>query len=122
MHIKYSAKLSVQATVVLFVIIGITFVVKLNFFYLFVTKELFVSFFDLPNFLLKGLLQFYSSFFSILGRIIRITDEVIEYRKWIQETFPVESTELHDYKEYPTALHSPSYLPHPHIEDNLNIV
>ncbi|XP_014209789.1 non-canonical poly(A) RNA polymerase PAPD5 isoform X2 [Copidosoma floridanum] len=26
---------------------------------------------------------------SILGRIIRVTDEVIEYRKWIKETFPV---------------------------------
>ncbi|KAJ8668160.1 hypothetical protein QAD02_009823 [Eretmocerus hayati] len=25
---------------------------------------------------------------SILGRIIRVTDEVIEYRKWIKETFP----------------------------------
>lgn len=24
---------------------------------------------------------------SILGRIIRITDEVIEYRKWIKDTF-----------------------------------
>ncbi|XP_046609764.1 terminal nucleotidyltransferase 4B-like isoform X1 [Neodiprion virginianus] len=26
---------------------------------------------------------------SILGRIIRVTDEVIEYRKWIKETFPL---------------------------------
>ncbi|XP_031785013.1 non-canonical poly(A) RNA polymerase protein Trf4-1 isoform X1 [Nasonia vitripennis] len=25
---------------------------------------------------------------SILGRIIRVTDEVIDYRKWIKETFP----------------------------------
>lgn len=24
---------------------------------------------------------------SILGRIIRVTDEVIDYRKWIKETF-----------------------------------
>jgi non-canonical poly(A) RNA polymerase PAPD5/7 len=24
-----------------------------------------------------------------LGRIIRVTDEVIDYRKWIKETFPV---------------------------------
>lgn len=24
---------------------------------------------------------------SILGRIIRVTDEVIEYRRWIKETF-----------------------------------
>ncbi|KAJ9587332.1 hypothetical protein L9F63_019159 [Diploptera punctata] len=28
---------------------------------------------------------------SILGRIIRVTDEVIEYRAWIKETFPVSS-------------------------------
>ena len=27
--------------------------------------------------------------FSILGRIVRVTDEVIEYRKWIKETFPL---------------------------------
>jgi hypothetical protein len=27
--------------------------------------------------------------FSILGRIIRVTDEVIDYRAWIRETFPV---------------------------------
>jgi len=29
---------------------------------------------------------------SILGRIIRITDEVIEYRQWIKETFPLPSS------------------------------
>ena len=27
--------------------------------------------------------------FSILGRIVRVTDEVVEYRKWIKRTFPV---------------------------------
>lgn len=27
---------------------------------------------------------------SILGRIIRVTDDVIEYRAWIRETFPVD--------------------------------
>ncbi|XP_063984238.1 terminal nucleotidyltransferase 4B-like [Diachasmimorpha longicaudata] len=31
---------------------------------------------------------------SILGRIIRVTDEVIEYRKWIKETFPPSIGEL----------------------------
>lgn len=31
---------------------------------------------------------------SILGRIIRVTDEVIEYRKWIKETFPVPLNEV----------------------------
>ncbi|KDR20267.1 non-canonical poly(A) RNA polymerase protein Trf4-1-like isoform X3 [Zootermopsis nevadensis] len=29
--------------------------------------------------------------YSILGRIIRVTDEVIDYRAWIRETFPVPS-------------------------------
>ena len=28
---------------------------------------------------------------SILGRVIRVTDDVIEYRAWIKETFPVSS-------------------------------
>lgn len=32
--------------------------------------------------------------FSILGRIIRVTDEVIEYRKWIKETFPLPLSEV----------------------------
>lgn len=27
--------------------------------------------------------------FSILGRIVRVTDEVIDYRKWIKEAFPL---------------------------------
>lgn len=27
---------------------------------------------------------------SILGRIVRVTDEVVSYRKWIKETFPVK--------------------------------
>lgn len=27
--------------------------------------------------------------FSILGRIIRVTDSVIEYRRWVKQTFPV---------------------------------
>ncbi|XP_035719133.1 terminal nucleotidyltransferase 4B-like [Vespa mandarinia] len=31
---------------------------------------------------------------SILGRIIRVTDEVIEYRRWIKETFPVPLSEV----------------------------
>ncbi|XP_034947287.1 terminal nucleotidyltransferase 4B-like isoform X2 [Chelonus insularis] len=31
---------------------------------------------------------------SILGRIIRVTDEVIEYRKWIKETFPLTHAEM----------------------------
>ena len=31
--------------------------------------------------------------YSILGRIIRVTDEVIEYRKWIKETFPLPLNE-----------------------------
>lgn len=30
---------------------------------------------------------------SILGRIIRVTDEVIEYRKWIKDTFPLPVSE-----------------------------
>lgn len=59
---------------------------------------------------------------SILGRIIRITNEVVEYRKWIQETFPAENSELHNYDEYPTALHSPSFLPLPNIIENLKVV
>ncbi|PNF28797.1 hypothetical protein B7P43_G05693 [Cryptotermes secundus] len=32
--------------------------------------------------------------YSILGRIIRVTDEVIDYRAWIRETFPVQSYTL----------------------------
>lgn len=28
-------------------------------------------------------------FSSILGRIIRVTDEVINYRNWIKETYPL---------------------------------
>lgn len=32
--------------------------------------------------------------FSILGRIIRVTDEVIDYRKWIKETFPLSVNEM----------------------------
>ena len=32
-------------------------------------------------------LHFFLSF-SILGRIIRVTDEVVEYRCWIKKTFP----------------------------------
>ncbi|KAG7202366.1 hypothetical protein KM043_018692 [Ampulex compressa] len=31
---------------------------------------------------------------SILGRIIRVTDEVIEYRRWIKETFPLPLSEV----------------------------
>ena len=27
--------------------------------------------------------------FSILGRIVRVTDEVVEYRQWIRESFPI---------------------------------
>lgn len=57
-------------------------------------------------------------FYSILGRIIRVTNEVIEYRKWIQETFPVESSEPR-YSEYPTSLHSPSFSSHPNIEEHI---
>ncbi|XP_071558592.1 terminal nucleotidyltransferase 4A [Temnothorax nylanderi] len=30
---------------------------------------------------------------SILGRIIRVTDEVIDYRKWIKDTFPLSVSE-----------------------------
>lgn len=30
---------------------------------------------------------------SILGRIIRVTDEVVEYRQWIRKTFPCETVE-----------------------------
>ena len=26
---------------------------------------------------------------SILGRIVRVTDEVVDYRRWIQKTFPI---------------------------------
>ena len=52
---------------------------------------------------MESLSKFYMSFripvvnviwcgiFSILGRIIRVTDEVIEYRAWIRETFRVPS-------------------------------
>jgi hypothetical protein len=25
-----------------------------------------------------------------LGRVVRVTDEVVEYRKWIKESFPKE--------------------------------
>lgn len=32
-------------------------------------------------------------FLSILGRIIRVTDEVVEYRQWIRKTFPCEIVE-----------------------------
>lgn len=32
--------------------------------------------------------------YSILGRIIRVTDEVIDYRKWIKETFPLTVNEM----------------------------
>ncbi|XP_037283477.1 terminal nucleotidyltransferase 4B isoform X1 [Rhipicephalus microplus] len=30
---------------------------------------------------------------SILGRVIRVTDEVIQYRQWIQEKFPMDNNE-----------------------------
>lgn len=29
-----------------------------------------------------------------MGRIIRVTDEVIDYRKWIKETFPLTVNEM----------------------------
>lgn len=28
-------------------------------------------------------------FSSVLGRIVRVTDEVVDYRKWIKENFPI---------------------------------
>src|SRR5665811_1626815 len=31
--------------------------------------------------------------FSILGRVIRVTDEVIEYRKWIRDHFPLSNSQ-----------------------------
>ncbi|XP_053691522.1 non-canonical poly(A) RNA polymerase protein Trf4-1-like [Sabethes cyaneus] len=47
---------------------------------------------------------------SILGRIIRVTDEVIDYRKWIKETF--ESRLIATQKIVPTILNDPL---NPHI-------
>lgn len=47
---------------------------------------------------------------SILGRIIRVTDEVIEYRKWIKETF--ESRLIAAQTIVPTILNDPL---NPHI-------
>ncbi|XP_076330343.1 terminal nucleotidyltransferase 4B-like [Tachypleus tridentatus] len=43
---------------------------------------------------------------SILGRIIRVTDEVVEYRQWIRETFPVSDPPAKVF-----TVHSPSTSP-----------
>ncbi|XP_053679709.1 non-canonical poly(A) RNA polymerase protein Trf4-1-like [Anopheles nili] len=40
---------------------------------------------------------------SILGRIIRVTDEVIEYRKWIKETFEERLTRQHSLQPQTTT-------------------
>ncbi|KAG8190973.1 hypothetical protein JTE90_010833 [Oedothorax gibbosus] len=40
---------------------------------------------------------------SILGRIVRITDEIIEYRKWILESFPVENDEFDRFRTIPST-------------------
>lgn len=34
--------------------------------------------------------MFYDFIFSILGRIIKVTDTVVKYRQWIKKTFPVK--------------------------------
>ncbi|XP_013792796.2 non-canonical poly(A) RNA polymerase PAPD5-like [Limulus polyphemus] len=43
---------------------------------------------------------------SILGRIVRVTDEVVEYRQWIRETFP-----LSDPPGEVFTIHSPPMSP-----------
>ncbi|GFY52929.1 terminal nucleotidyltransferase 4A [Trichonephila inaurata madagascariensis] len=59
--------------------------------------------------------------YSILGRIIRITDEVIEYRKWIHETFPVEIPELGSYQKFSNAF-SPHIVSVTSVEDKMKAV
>ncbi|GFX46434.1 terminal nucleotidyltransferase 4A [Trichonephila clavipes] len=59
--------------------------------------------------------------YSILGRIIRITDEVIEYRKWIHETFPVEIPELGSYQKFSNAF-SPQIVSVSSVEDKMKAV
>lgn len=34
-----------------------------------------------------SIINFIFTIYSILGRIIRVTDEVIDYRRWIKDTF-----------------------------------
>lgn len=33
--------------------------------------------------------MYFALYCSILSRIVRVTDEVVEYRTWIKENFPV---------------------------------
>lgn len=51
---------------------------------------------------------------SILGRIIRVTDEVIDYRTWIKETF--ESRLIAAQTIVPTILNDPHLSLHQHIQ------
>ena len=44
---------------------------------------------------------------SILGRIVRVTDEVVEYRKWIKEHYPTKPSEPKA-RSYASVANSPS--------------
>ncbi|XP_055929315.1 terminal nucleotidyltransferase 4A-like [Argiope bruennichi] len=57
--------------------------------------------------------------YSILGRIVRITDEVIDYRRWIHETFPVEIPDLGAYQKFPTNAFGSQIFSVNNIEDKV---
>lgn len=40
------------------------------------------------------------NYHSLLGRIIRVTDEVIEYRQWIHKNFPIPNSNSHIQNSY----------------------
>ncbi|GIY61814.1 terminal nucleotidyltransferase 4B [Caerostris extrusa] len=60
--------------------------------------------------------------YSILGRIVRITDEVIEYRKWIHETFPVENPDIGAYQKISTNAFTAQIISITNIEDKVKFV
>lgn len=53
--------------------------------------------------------------YSILGRIVRITDDVILYRQWIQKTFPVNRPITCSSTHHVTPTH-PAAPPTPPVE------
>lgn len=62
--------------------------------------------------------------YSILGRIVRITDDVILYRQWIQKTFPVNRPITSSSTHHVTPTH-PAAPPTPpvqfHTQNNLKV-
>ncbi|XP_014671434.1 PREDICTED: non-canonical poly(A) RNA polymerase PAPD5-like isoform X2 [Priapulus caudatus] len=48
---------------------------------------------------------------SLLGRIVRITDEVVEYRSWIKQSFPVNAHLSSSLQTYMSTVNAPSHAP-----------